>query len=127
MKDISNSNTLDGSTELDATVQVIDALLRDSGQKKITHKQAYIILEALAGADAVQTQSPEIQTYLDRLFSPKQKDLVFKKLGQEPFAKTEREYYSRVVRKKHVAIAHREINEIATTLTQKKTPPRGES
>ena len=75
----------------------------------------------------LQTQFPEIQIYLDRLFSPKQKELVFKKLRQEPFTKTEREYYSRVVRKKLVAIAHREINEIATTLTQKKTPPRGES
>ncbi len=242
-KDIPNSNTADGSTESAAAVQVIDSLLRDSGQKKISDKQAYIILDALAGAEdpslvarfpAVlaicarngielntqdlfsrywesspkrqnleklilisfwllknekiqgpknldkiaaslsgkytglfsgeicqlsnglrvstrdmqtaikdyalgqdqaepsaqnndQNQSPEIQIYLDRLFSPKQKDLVFKKLRKEPFTKTEREYYSRVVRKKLAAIAHREIIEIATALTQKKTAPRKES
>ena len=67
-----------------------------------------------------QPHIPEIQTYLDRLFSPKQKDLIFKKLRQETFTKTEREYYSRVVRKKLVAIAHPEIIEIATSLTRKK-------
>ena len=67
-----------------------------------------------------QPQSSELQTYLDRLFSPKQKDLVFKKLRQAPLTKTEREYYSGVVRKKLVAIANHEIFEIATKLTQKK-------
>ena len=243
MKDTPKSNSADGNTESAPAAQVIDSLLRDTGQKKITDKQAYIILDALAGADDpslvarfpavlaicahngielntqdlfsrywesspkrqnleklllisfwllelekiqgpknlkkitaslsgkytdlfsgeicqlskglrvsirdmqtaikdyalgqdqarpfpqnnAQTHSPEIQTYLDRLFSPKQKDLVFKKLRQEPFTKTEREYYSRVVRKKLVAIAHREIIEIATQLTQKKTTARKES
>ena len=243
MKDNRISNTEDAAAESVAAVQVIDSLLRDSGLKRITDKQAYIILDALAGADdpslvarfpAVlaicgrngieldsqdlfsrywetspkrqnleklllisswlfdhekikgpknlkkitaslsgkytdlfsgeichlsnglrvsirdmrtalreydpgqshtgpisqndfQFQYTEIQTYLDRLFSPKQKELVFKKLGQEPLTKTEREYYSRVVRKKLVAISHPDIIEIATTLTQKKTAPRKES
>ena len=236
MKNIPNSNPADGGTESAAAAQVIDSLLRDSGQKKISAKQAYIILDALAAAEdpslvarfpAVlaicarngielntqdlfsrywdttperqnmeklliisswlfkrgkiqgpknlhkiaasftdkytdlfsgeicqlssglrvstrdmqaalkeytpgqihstpfprperQPHSPELQTYLDRLFSPKQKDLVFKKLRREPFTKTEREYYSRVVRKKLLAIAHHEIIEIATALTRKK-------
>ena len=239
MKDIGFSNTENGTAESAAAVRVIDSLLRDSGQKKITDKQAYIILDALAGADdpslvarfpAVlaicarngielnaqdlfsrywetspkrqnleklllisswlfkhgkirgpknlnkiaaslsgqyadlfsgeicqlsnglrvstrdmqsalkeyalgqnhnaryprydfQLQSPEIQTYLNRLFSPKQKDLVIKKLRQEPFTKTEREYYSRVVRKKLVAIANQQVIDIATALTQKKFHP----
>ncbi len=60
-----------------------------------------------------------LQTHLDRLFSPKQKDLVFKKLKREPFTKTEREYYSRVVKKKLEAIADSELNEIADRLTKK--------
>ena len=236
MKDIPNSNAADRSNESAAAGQVIDSLLRDSGQKKIPAKQAYIILGALAGAEdpslvarfpavlaicarngtelntqdlfsrywetsserqnleklllisswlfkrrkiqgpknlhkiaasftdkytdlfsseiiqlssglrvstrdmhaALKEYAPgqihstpfsrqesqshfsELQTYLDRLFSPKQRDLVFKKLRQEPFTKTEREYYSRVVRKKLLAIAHHEIIEIATALTQKK-------
>jgi hypothetical protein len=62
-----------------------------------------------------------LQTHLDRLFSPKQKDLVFKKLNREPFTKTEREYYSRVVKKKLEAIADSELNYIAGKLTKKKS------
>jgi len=57
-----------------------------------------------------------LQTHLDRLFSPKQKDLVFKKLNREPFTKTEREYYSRVVKKKLEAIVDSELNSIADRL-----------
>ena len=63
--------------------------------------------------------SPQLSIYLDRLFSPKQKDLIFKKLNKESLTKTEREYYSRVVRKKLKAIAMSEIREIADTLTGK--------
>ena len=37
---------------------------------------------------------------LDLLFSEKQKELVFKKLRGQHLTKTEREYYSRVVKKK---------------------------
>ena len=61
-----------------------------------------------------------LQTHLDRLFSPKQKDLVFKKLNREPLTKTEREYYSRVVKKKLEAIADADLNNIANKLTKKK-------
>ena len=63
--------------------------------------------------------SVDLQAHLERLFSPKQKDLVFKKLNNMPFSKTEREYYSRVVRKKLVSIANTEVNYIARKLTQK--------
>ena len=60
-----------------------------------------------------------LRIHLDRLFSPKQKDLVFKKLNHEPFTKTEREYYSRVVKKKLEAIADSELNDIADRLIKK--------
>jgi len=66
-------------------------------------------------------RNSSLQTHLDRLFSPKQKDLVFKKLKREPFTKTEREYYSRVVKKKLEAIADSELNEIADRLTKKRS------
>ena len=61
----------------------------------------------------------ELDARLDRLFSPKQKDLVFKKLNGEAFTKTEREYYSRVVRKKLLSIADAQVNRIAVKLTKK--------
>jgi len=64
-------------------------------------------------------RSAELDACLDRLFSPKQKDLVFKKLNSESFTKTEREYYSRVVRKKLKAIANSQVGHIANRLTQK--------
>ena len=67
--------------------------------------------------ETLQPESAKLHTYLNRLFSPKQKELVFKKLNQESFTKTEREYYSRVVRKKLEAIADDEVRRIAETLT----------
>jgi hypothetical protein len=68
--------------------------------------------------DALQ-RSAELDACLDRLFPPKQKDLVFKKLNGESFTKTEREYYSRIVRKKLQAIANSQVGCIADQLTQK--------
>jgi hypothetical protein len=64
-------------------------------------------------------QSDQLHHYMNRLFSPKQKDLVFKKLNKEAFTKTEREYYSRIVRKKLEAIADAKVREIAAMLTAK--------
>lgn len=48
-----------------------------------------------------------------QLFSPKQKELFRKKLKGEPLSKTEREYYSRVVRKKVSALANSELHQLA--------------
>jgi len=61
-------------------------------------------------------RSKTLDVYLDRLFSPKQKELVFKKRDGFAFTKTEREYYSRIVRKKLEAIANEEVGTIAKTL-----------
>jgi hypothetical protein len=60
-----------------------------------------------------------LDAYLDRLFSPKQKELVFKKRDEIPFTKTEREYYSRTVRKKLEAIASEKLVELARYLVYK--------
>ena len=61
-------------------------------------------------------QPVDLDRYLDRLFSPKQKELVFKKRDGKSFTKTEREYYSRTVRKKLEAIADDEVEELAKKL-----------
>jgi len=69
-----------------------------------------------------QTEVPRSKTldvYLDRLFSPKQKELVLKKRDGITFTKTEREYYSRIVRKKLEAIASEEVGQIAKNLMLK--------
>jgi len=70
---------------------------------------------------AIQAQKSPLNhdslgVYLDRLFSPKQKELVLKKRDGQAFTKTEREYYSRIVRKKLNAIASEKLVELARKL-----------
>ena len=62
------------------------------------------------------TSSNTLDGYLDRIFSAKQKELVFKKQDGRRFTKTEREYFSRIVRKKLEAIANEEVVELARQL-----------
>ena len=66
-----------------------------------------------------QRRSFQLNLNLSTLFSSKQKDLVFKKYKGEPLTKTEQEYYSRVVKKKVMAIADSEIRKIITALSKK--------
>ena len=61
----------------------------------------------------------EVHLHMNTLFSPKQKELVLKRVGGERFTKTEKEYYSRVVRKKLEAMADIELRKIALKLTSK--------
>ena len=72
---------------------------------------------ARAKKSRLKPDSPDV--YLDRLFSPKQKELVLKKRDGMSFTKTEREYYSRVVRKKLEAIASETLVELARNLIYK--------
>jgi len=53
---------------------------------------------------------------LSQLFSPKQKELFKKKLHGEPMNKTEREYYSRAVKKKVAALANTDLHRLAQKL-----------
>jgi hypothetical protein len=53
---------------------------------------------------------------LSQVFSPKQKELFKKKLNGEPFTKTEREYYSRVVKRKVSALANPDLHRFAQKL-----------
>lgn len=55
---------------------------------------------------------------LSQLFSPKQKDLFIKKLNGEPLSKTEREYYSRTVKKRVSALANPELHRLAQKLME---------
>jgi len=55
---------------------------------------------------------------LSQLFSPKQKELFKKKLEGEPLSKTEREYYSRTVKKKVSALANPELHRLAQKLLE---------
>jgi hypothetical protein len=60
--------------------------------------------------------STALSELMDHLFSEKQKELVFKKARGLHLTKTEREYYSRVVKKKLAAIADAEMQGLAAAL-----------
>ena len=65
-----------------------------------------------------QLRSFQMELHLSTLFPPKQKELIFKKLKGDPLSKTEKEYYSRVVKKKLQGLANKELRKIALTLTK---------
>ena len=55
---------------------------------------------------------------LSQLFSPKQKELFQKKLKGELLTKTEKEYFSRTVKKKVAALANPELHRLAQKLME---------
>lgn len=76
--------------------------------------QSYFALQA---AEAIEFGNKHSEVSLEfsfsQIFSPKQKELFNKKLKGELLTKTEREYFSRVVRKKAVALANSELHQLA--------------
>ena len=55
---------------------------------------------------------------LSQVFSPKQKELFLKKLKREKLTKTEKEYFSRVVKKKVLALANQELHRLSQRLLE---------
>lgn len=53
---------------------------------------------------------------LAQVFSPKQKELFLKKLRREKLTKTEKEYFSRVVKKKVLALADSQLHRLSQEL-----------
>jgi hypothetical protein len=58
----------------------------------------------------------DLQYALSQFFPPRQKELVLKKLRNEKLTKTEREYYSRVIKKKVLALANPELQKLSQKL-----------
>jgi len=61
-------------------------------------------------------QELSLEYALSNVFSPKQKELLKKKLNGEKMTKTEREYYSRTVKKKVLALANSELYHLSRNL-----------
>ena len=55
---------------------------------------------------------------LSQVFSPKQKELFLKKLKREKLTKTEKEYFSRAVKKKVSALANPELHRLSQKLLE---------
>lgn len=58
----------------------------------------------------------EFEYAMSQIFSKKQKELFLKKLKGEKLTKTEREYYSRVVKKKVLALSNTDLHKLAVRL-----------
>jgi len=81
--------------------------------KNYFNKQPEKLNEMLAVRDEMSLDYSLLQ-----VFSPKQKELFLKKLKREKMTKTEREYFSRVVKKKVLALANLELNSLARRLLE---------
>lgn len=55
---------------------------------------------------------------LSQIFSPAQKEIILKKLRREKLSKTETEYFSRVVKKKLLALANPDLHRLARRLIE---------
>ncbi|PKM99136.1 MAG: hypothetical protein CVU78_07800 [Elusimicrobia bacterium HGW-Elusimicrobia-2] len=79
--------------------EIFNNYLSESDSKAVDSRQKYERLSL----EYAQSQ----------IFSPKQKELFAKKLNGEKLSKTEREYFSRVVKKKITALANPELHQMA--------------
>lgn len=62
---------------------------------------------------AVREREDEgLDSALAELFTPRQRELLMKKLRRERFTKTEKEYFSRVIKKKARALANDELHRL---------------
>jgi len=91
----------------------------DSGRLKPLFKN-YYFLEAQRSVEdlLVKREEFDLEYCLSQVFSPKQKELFFKKLRGQRLSKTEKEYFSRVVRKKVRALANSQLHRLAQKLTE---------
>lgn len=58
----------------------------------------------------------ELEYAMSQIFSKKQKEIFLKKLKGEKLTKTEREYYSRTIKKKVLALANPDLHKLASKL-----------
>jgi hypothetical protein len=63
-----------------------------------------------------KTETTNLDRYMDQIFSAKQKELFLKKLNKGALTKTEKEYFSRVVKKKVSALADSELHSLSKKL-----------
>jgi len=66
----------------------------------------------------IRREELSLEYALSQIFSPKQKNLFFKKLRGEKMNKTEKEYYSRTVKKKVMALSNAELHRLAQKLLE---------
>lgn len=98
--------------EEDKIFRVLDYQLSSGRIKRIFSN--YFQKEEAKTMELVGKQEElSLEFALAQIFSPKQRDLLKKKLRGEKMSKTEKEYFSRVVKKKIIALSNSELHKVA--------------
>lgn len=110
--DLSSANVLELSEGVSLQIDRIRKMSKRYASDRSDPESIKIVEEHwLLGSSPAQ-----LHHHLSLLFSPKQEELVMKKLKGDTFTKTEREYYSRVVKKKLKVLADKPLHELASKL-----------
>lgn len=100
----------------------LEGLKIDSSRLKQTFLRYVVQKDAghgMADDDKLRRRDEFRQEFLlSLLLTPRQKELINKKLTGNPFTKTEREYFSRVVKKKLQALADPDLHRLAQKVLQ---------
>lgn len=89
-----------------------------SQRLKSTFNNYFNRTEARLGNLLSVKEELSLEYALSQVFSPKQKELFLKKLKRERLTKTEAEYFSRVVKKKVLALANSELHRLSRRLIE---------
>jgi len=88
-----------------------------SSERVINAFKSYFVEKQLRLMEFLsEKDSYDLQYALSKIFPSGQKNLIMKKLRGEKLTKTEKEYFSRVVKKKIIALANPELHKIAQKL-----------
>ncbi len=88
-----------------------------SSQRLKTTFNNYFLNKQSSLRDLLSTKEElGLEQALSQVFSPKQKELFFKKLKSEKLTKTEKEYFSRAVKKKVLALANTQLHQLSQRL-----------
>ena len=69
---------------------------------------------------AKKQEELSLEYALSQIFPPKQKNIFKKKLRGTEMTKTEKEYFSRVIKKKIIALSNSELHDMATKILENK-------
>jgi hypothetical protein len=83
------------------------------GELRAAFAAGYSRREQELRSAAAARELVSLEYALSRIFPPRQKQLFLRKLKGEPLGKTEREYYSRVIKKKVQALANADLHRMA--------------
>lgn len=107
------SRRLNNDVELKVAGRVMSSLRL----KSVFHNYFSQTKEKLDELLAVKDEL-NLEYALSWVFSPKQKELFLKRLKREKLTKTEKEYFSRVVKKKVLALANPELHHLSQKLLE---------